>query len=258
MIIQIYNNIMQDIPTAQEQKLQLVNKEFKVLDHGFVKLLDFMGSDRDICDAARISYDSKSKTEEDDKRLIRYLFKNQHTSPFEMGKVKLHIKLPIFVMRQYVRHRMQNMNEESARYRELSNEFYLPTVWRKQDEKNKQGSITGDIDHGYCYEKLKNLCEFSYKVYEDLLKHGAAREMARMALCVNIYTETIVCWDMNNLIKYLFLRFDNHAQKEHFWYAEVIKQIAQTLFPWTLECFETALKKRAAFKEWEAIQNDNK
>lgn len=250
---------MQDMPTAQDQKLNLVNKEFKVLDHGFIKLLDFMGSDSDICNAARISYNSEAKTEEDDKRLIRYLFKNQHTSPFEMGKVKLHIKLPIFVMRQYVRHRMQNLNEESARYRELSDEFYIPEIWRKQDDKNKQGSVEDKkLRHAWLSKKLKDQCSYAYHCYQSMIADGVAREMARMILPINIYTETIVCWDMNNLIKYLFLRFDNHAQLEHFEYAKIIKQVVTTLFPWTLECFETALKKREAFKEWEAIQNDGK
>lgn len=226
-----------------------------VLDHGFVKLLDHMGSDTDICNAARISYNSEAKTEEDNKRLIKYLFKNKHTSCFEMGKVKLHIKLPIFVMRQYVRHRMQNLNEESARYRELSNEFYIAEKWRKQDDKNKQGSLeSNDLNHELLSNTLKENCQICYDSYISMIAVGVAREMARMVLPVNIYTETIVCWDMNNLIKYLLLRFDNHAQWEHFEYAKAIKQIVEQLFPWTMECFDELLKvtnlKNQLYKEW--------
>ena len=113
-----------------------------VLDHGYVRYIDHLGSDQRICEAARISYKSPSKGDEQDKKLIAYLWRNKHTSPFEMVKLTLNIKLPIFVMRQYVRHRMQNLNEMSARYTELPNEFYIPKKWRKQDTKNKQGSIS--------------------------------------------------------------------------------------------------------------------
>src|SRR5438093_1688934 len=119
-----------------------------VLDHGFVRYVDHLGSDMRVVESARLSYKSPSKGEEADKKLLFYLWKNRHTSPFEMIKVTLNIKLPIFVMRQYVRHRMQNLNEVSARYTELPNEFYVPTKWRKQDTKNKQGSIdTEELNH---------------------------------------------------------------------------------------------------------------
>src|SRR3990172_10322317 len=116
----------------------------KVLDHGFVRLVDHMGSDQRIVKAARVSYDSPSKAPEQDKKLLHYLWKNKHTSPFEMCKITFNIKLPIFVMRQFVRHRMQNLNEVSARYTELPNEFYIPSQWRKQDSKNKQSSVAVD------------------------------------------------------------------------------------------------------------------
>src|SRR5689334_22691832 len=112
-----------------------------VLDHGFVRYIDHMGTDQRIVEAARISYKSPSKGEEADRKLIGYLWKNRHLSPFEMCKITFNIKMPIFVMRQFVRHRMQNLNEVSARYTELPAEFYIPKRWRKQDTKNKQGSV---------------------------------------------------------------------------------------------------------------------
>ena len=115
-----------------------------VLDHGYVRYIDHMGDDERICEAARISYKSPSKGKEQDEKLIEYLWKNKHTSPFEICKITFNIKMPIFVMRQFVRHRMQNLNEVSARYTELPDEFYIPEKWRKQDTKNKQSSIEAE------------------------------------------------------------------------------------------------------------------
>lgn len=212
-----------------------------VLDHGFVRYVQHMGDDVDIVEAARISYQSPSKGEEQDKRLLRYLFKNKHTSPFEMVKVKFNIKLPIFVMRQFVRHRMQNINEVSARYTQLPKEFYVPQVWRAQDTKNKQGSVesTG-INHLNCTARLQEHSDVSYASYEALLTEGVAREMARLVLPVNIYTEIYCCWDLNNLLKFFRLRDDSHAQAEFQDYAKAMKQITRELFPWTMEVYDEA------------------
>ncbi len=232
--------------------------EIKVLDHGFVRLIDWMGSDERIVEAARISYKSPSKGADQDKKLLAYLYKNRHTSPFEMCKVTLNIKMPIFVMRQYVRHRMQNLNEVSARYTELPNEFYIPTSWRKQDVKNKQGSICEDDWNPILYtlydvggiggggppidmtatDLLRGHCEQSYKVYQQLLDSGIAREMARMVLPVNIYTEIYACWDLKNLLHFITLREDSHAQAELQEYGKVIKTILNDLFPSTMEAYE--------------------
>lgn len=221
-----------------------------VLDHGFVRYIDHMGTDLDILEAARISYKSPSKGEESDKKLLAYLWKNKHTSPFEMVKLKLNIKMPIFVMRQYVRHRMQNLNEVSARYTELPNEFYIPTKWRKQDTKNKQGSILNENwDDKSWYQgihsknqdlsaELENHCSASYKLYEKMLRDGVSREMARMVLPVNIYTEIYACWDLKNLLHFITLRDDSHAQLEVQDYGKAIKSICEELFPWTMECYE--------------------
>lgn len=210
-----------------------------VLDHGYVRYIDHMGTDQRVVEAARISYRSPSKGEEADKKLISYLYKNKHTSPFELLKITLNIKLPIFVMRQYVRHRMQNLNEVSARYTELPEEFYIPEKWRAQDTKNKQGSVeTPELQHEWMTQKVREHSKNSYYLYKSLLGNGLAREMARMVLPVNIYTEIYACWDMKNLLHFITLREDSHAQAEIQEYGKAIKQICQELFPWTMEAYE--------------------
>lgn len=240
-------------------------KTIKVLDHGFVRYIDHMGSDERIVEAARISYKSPSKGADQDKKLLRYLYKNKHTSPFEMAKVTLNIKMPIFIMRQYVRHRMQNLNEVSARYTELPNEFYIPESWRSQDDKNKQGSVSeGDWNPTLpdkvvrlsvldgtvtmtepgndATNELKLHCERSYEIYQDMIKAGIAREMARMALPTNIYTEIYTTWDLKNLLHFIALRDDSHAQWEIQQYGKAIKEICRELFPWTIEIYEETKK----------------
>lgn len=237
-----------------------------VLDHGFVRYIDHMGTDARIVEAARISYKSPSKGVDQDTKLLHYLYKNRHTSPFEMCKITLNIKMPIFVMRQYVRHRMQNLNEMSARYTELPNEFYIPTKWRKQDVKNKQGSVldqdfdakggilpyadgktdsegntgiqlTGTLNETF-HDSLKRRCDEAYQTYEMLIGAGVAREMARMVLPINIYTEIYCCWDLKNLMHFLQLREDAHAQFEIQEYARAIKEIVKEHFPITIEAFD--------------------
>lgn len=228
-----------------------------VLDHGYVRYIDHMGTDERIVEAARISYKSPSKGPDQDKKLLNYLWKNKHTSPFEMCKVTLNIKMPIFVMRQYVRHRMQNLNEVSARYTQLPNEFYIPETWRPQDIKNKQGSVATEHWDPYvyyaetdengdwvndnpltCTEALKGFCDGAYELYEKMLDAGVAREMARMVLPVNIYTEIYTCWDLKNLLHFIGLRDDSHAQAEIAAYGRAVKDIVRELFPWTIEAYE--------------------
>jgi thymidylate synthase (FAD) len=210
-----------------------------VLDCGYVRYIDHMGSDARIIEAARVSYHSSTKGEEADKKLLFYLWKNKHTSPFEMAKLTLNIKMPIFVMRQYVRHRMQNLNEVSARYTELPDEFYLPQTWRKQDTKNKQGSIDSkELDHYQLSVKLDMAYKHCYNTYQDLIKRGVAKEMARFILPVGIYTEIYACWDMKNLLHFISLRDDAHAQWEIQQYGKAIKEICKQLFPWTIEAYE--------------------
>lgn len=223
-------------------------KEIKVLDHGYVRYIDHMGTDNRILEAARVSYKSKGKGKEADKKLLEYLWKKSHSSPFEMCKLTLNIKMPIFVMRQYVRHRMQNLNEVSARYTELPNEFYIPEKWRKQDVKNKQGSFMENDFNPYitsefgttcsAKEVLEKHCKISYELYQNMLKEGIAREMARMVLPINIYTEIYTCWDLKNLLHFIKLRDDQHAQYEIQQYGKAIKEILIDLFPWTMEAYE--------------------
>ncbi len=209
------------------------------LDHGFVRYVDHMGSDERICEAARISYRSPSKGVEADSKLIHYLMKNKHTSPFEMVKITFNVKLPIFVMRQWVRHRMQNLNEVSARYTELPNEFYIPEKWRVQDTKNKQSSLDfTDFEHKIWNENLKDHCMIAYDLYQTLLRQDVAREMARMVLPINIYTEIYCCWDLKNLLHFISLRDDSHAQAEIQEYGRAVKTIAKELFPLTLDAYE--------------------
>lgn len=226
-------------------------REIKVLDHGHVRYVDHMGSDERVVESARVSYKSPSKGPEDDQRLINYLWRNRHTSPFEMVKVTFNIKLPIFVMRQFVRHRMQNLNEVSARYTQLPSEFYIPVGWRRQDTKNKQSSTDeGDwnpVVPGYfmaqphtntASQELVHHCIKSYKLYERMLEQGIAREMARMVLPINIYTEIYTCWDLRNLMHFFTLRDDGHAQFEIQEYARAMKRIARVLFPKVMMAYD--------------------
>lgn len=228
-------------------------KTIPVLDHGFVRYIDHMGSDQRIVEAARISYKSPSKGADADKKLLGYLLKNKHTSPFEMCKITLNVKMPIFIMRQWVRHRMQNLNEVSARYTELPNQFYLPTEWRKQATDNKQGSAEEKDWHGLHADGLskhnclsretQRLYSDAYACYESLIGQGVAREMARMVLPVGIYTEIYSCWDLSNLLKFFALRDDAHAQAEIQEYARAMKQIVSEVFPWTMELYESTRVK---------------
>jgi len=212
--------------------------KISVLDHGFVRYIDHMGSDQRIVEAARVSYKSASKGEEADKKLLHYLWKNRHTSPFEMVTITLNIKMPIFVMRQYIRHRMQSVNEMSARYTELPEEFYVPKMWRIQSKTNKQGSELDDsIDQEFCTSQLEEGYRAAFKVYLTLLNSGVAKEMARFILPVGIYTEFYAAWDLKNLLHFITLREDPHAQWEHQQYGKAIKRILVEFFPWTMEAY---------------------
>lgn len=209
-----------------------------VLDKGNVRYIRHLGSDIAICEAARISYLAPSKGELSDKKLIEYLWKNLHTSPFEQCSITFDIKMPIFVMRQFIRHRTFRVNEVSGRYSELKDEFYIPTTWRAQDNKNKQSSVDSlDLEHKCLTQAVDLNCHHQYLFYKDLLSGGVAREMARMVLPLNIYTEIYVNCDLHNLMHFLNLRLDEHAQYEIRVYAEAMKAIMKHLFPWTTEVF---------------------
>lgn len=206
--------------------------------HGYVRYIDHMGTDMRIVEAARISYKSPSKGEEADKKLLTYLFKNRHTSPFEQCNITFNIKFPIFLMRQFVRHRTFRLNEWSGRYSELADEFYTPSEWRAQDTANKQGSKIADLPKDECDFLLLEAYETSYKNYKALMEKGVAKEMARFVLPVGIYTEIYVNCDLHNLIHFLRLREDGHAQSEIQDVARAMRSIASELFPWTFEAFD--------------------
>jgi thymidylate synthase (FAD) len=221
-----------------------------VLDCGYVRYIDHLGSDERICEAARISYKSPSKGKDQDKRLLEYLWKHHHTSPFEQVNLTFNIKLPLFVQGQMVRHRTQRLNQVSARYTEMVDDFYIPNEWRKQDTKNKQGSVVyEDWNYNGYYEgifsknqylstKLKNHCIASYKLYKEMITDGVAREMARMILPQNLYTEIYSNWDLNNLLRFFTLRLDEHAQWEIRQYAKAMYDITKEIYPWTIGAYD--------------------
>ncbi len=226
--------------------------------HGYVRYVDHLGTDKRIVEAARVSYGSAaSKGDEADKKLIFYLFRNRHTSPFEQCNITFNIKMPIFVMRQLVRHRTFRLNEMSGRYTEFHDEFYYPEVWRVQDTKNKQGSLVDASDatwHKHNSIILKGLHQHVYRVYQSLLLRGVAKELARIVLPVSIYTEIYVNIDLHNLMHFLTLRLDEHAQLEIRQVARPMWHIMAELFPWTFEAFQ-----KYKFKvEVATLQSDDK
>lgn len=220
----------------------LIGYEIKVLDHGFVRLVDYMGSDQRICEAARVSYRSPSKGPEQDKKLINYLWANQHTSPFEQCILTFNVKMPIFVMRQHIRHRTQSVNEVSGRYTVLPDEFYVPTRFRRQDAKNKQSSQIiedwPDSKHEEIARKITDLCNNAFALYRGLLDAGVAREQARIVLPFNVYTEFYCTWNLRNLLHYIDLRENPDAQYEIQVYALAFKRFCEKLFPMTMAAYE--------------------
>jgi thymidylate synthase (FAD) len=185
---------------------------------GFSTFIDQHGDDWRVVEAARHSYGSAArKGIEADTKLINYLMTNRHTSPFEQCSITWNLRMPIFVMRQFVRHRTFKLNEESARYTEMRDDFYIPTEWRSQDPKNKQGSYPNQNEeswHKGLTEQVKAQCEIAYGSYLELLRAGVAREQARLILPVNLMTTIIVNIDLHNLMHFLRLRLDSHAQLE--------------------------------------------
>jgi thymidylate synthase (FAD) len=212
--------------------------EHKILDKGFVRLVDVMGDDMAAVEAARVSFGKKSKGPEQDKALIKYLWENKHETPFEHIVFKFHIKCPIFVARQWFRHRIASYNEISFRYTEAPEEFYIPSTWRKQDTKNKQGSIEGDLPGTHLSRVLAIFCNEALKKYRQCLDAGVAREMARMFLPVNIYTQFYWTVNARSLMNFMALRSDKGAQWEIRQYSQAIEKIFREKCPWTYEAFQ--------------------
>ena len=231
----------------------MLYKTYKVLDHGFVRVIDYMGNDSSIVQAARVSYGKGTKKLNQDKNLINYLLSHRHSTPFEMNEIKFHIKLPIFVARQWIRHRTANVNEYSARYSILDKEFYVPEKKdiKPQSKSNNQGR-SGDISLDEKKEYLKiiqNNSEIGFENYSKLLnsdesgkvidqkKQGIARELARMTLPLNSYTQWYWKIDLHNLMNFLSLRFDYHAQYEIRKYSEIMIKILKNWVPLTYDAF---------------------
>jgi thymidylate synthase (FAD) len=218
----------------------------EILDHGLVRVIDYMGDDSAIVQAARVSYGAGTKHVQNDEGLIRYLMRHWHSTPFEMCEIKLHIKLPVFVARQWIRHRTANVNEYSARYSILDREFYIPepSQLAAQSVVNNQGR--GEVLQGEeaarVLELLKSDAARSYDHYTDMLsqdgQQGLARELARMNLPMNIYTQWYWKTDLHNLFHFLRLRADAHAQYEIRVYAEQMAKITADWVPLAYAAFE--------------------
>ncbi|KEO52578.1 FAD-dependent thymidylate synthase [Thioclava pacifica] len=221
----------------------------EVLDHGLVRVIDYMGDDAAICQAARVSYGRGTKAVSNDTGLIRYLMRHWHSTPFEMCEVKFHVKLPVFVARQWIRHRTANVNEYSARYSILDREFYIPAPDQlaAQSTVNNQGrgAVLEGAEAARVLDILREDAMRAYDHYEDMLtpdedagKQGLARELARMNLPANVYTQWYWKIDLHNLFHFLRLRADHHAQYEIRVYAEVMCDIVKDWVPAAYSAFE--------------------
>ena len=247
--------------------------EQEVHKHGFVKLLEVMGTDEEVENAARISYGTGTRKVSQTTNLIRYLMRHKHTSPFEMCEVKFHLKLPIFVMRQLVRHRTANINEYSGRYSIMSDEFYLPAEKdvHEQSEQNNQGRGK-ELDEGnkqLVLGRMYDVNEHAKSCYRQIVEpnnldgfyegfKGIARELARVILPVSNYTECIWKIDLNNFIHFSKLRMDSHAQQEIRDYAVAMYELVKPLFPICCDAFEDYVLNARTFsaKEMKIIKDN--
>ena len=229
---------------------EILYEALPVLDHGFVRVVDYMGNDEAIVQAARVSYGRGTKSVRNDAGLIGYLMRHRHSTPFEMCEIKYHVKLPVFVARQWIRHRTANVNEYSARYSILDREFYIPAPAQlaAQSSANRQGR--GDVLEGqeaaWVLETLKRDAQTAYDDYEAMLnegenadpeRSGLARELARMNLPVNIYTQWYWKADLHNLFHFLSLRADPHAQYEIRVYADAMLETVKRWVPLAYDAF---------------------
>ncbi len=232
----------------------ILYQPIQVLDHGFVRVVDYMGDDSAIVQAARVSYGKGTRQISNDRGLIRYLMRHRHTTPFEMCEIKFHVKLPVFVARQWIRHRTANVNEYSARYSILDREFYVPAPENlaAQSQTNRQGR--GDVLQGAEADRVLGLLRDDaaqcYAHYEEMLNEdaegnvrdpqrlGLARELARMNLPLNVYTQWYWKIDLHNLFHFMSLRADVHAQYEIRVYAEALLDVTRRWVPIACEAFE--------------------
>lgn len=252
--------------TVSESMEAMLFQPIKVLDHGFVRLVDYMGSDESIVQAARVSYGRGTTRKSDDRNLIFYLMRHAHTTPFEMCEIKLHIKMPIFVARQWVRHRTASINEYSARYSVLSKEFYMPQPQHMaaQSSLNNQGREEETLPPEQVQALLTLLQRDSLQCYDTYMSHmnmteegdpleagkpGLARELARINLTLNYYTEMYWKVDLHNLLHFLRLRSDPHAQYEIRVYADVILNLVEAWVPIAAEAFKEYRQSSHSFSK---------
>jgi thymidylate synthase (FAD) len=238
----------------------ILDREIPVLDKGFIRLVDYLGSDDRIVQSARVSYGEGTKSYRQDQGLIDYLLRNEHTSPFEQVVLTFHAKMPIFVARQWVRHRTARLNEISGRYSVMKDEFYIPAGKdiAFQSEDNKQGRMAEAVDPEL-QEKitadLKDQQSAAYRAYTQLIDQGLAREIARINLPLSLYTEWYWQIDLHNLFHFLRLRLDPHAQYEIRAYAEAMLTAAEAVAPMATASFRNHLLGGVRFsgKELEAM-----
>ncbi len=219
----------------------LLDQEIRVLDKGFVRLVDYLGGDDRIVQSARVSYGAGTKSYRQDRGLIHYLLRNEHTSPFEQVVLTFHTKMPIFVARQWVRHRTARLNEISGRYSVMQDEFYVPDPdqMRGQSADNKQARSDEVLPAADALvQSFREEQDQSYKTYTTYLEAGLAREVARVNLPLSLYTEWYWQIDLHNLFHFLALRMDSHAQYEIRAYAEALARCAQAVAPIAYEAFD--------------------
>lgn len=234
----------------------LLDQEIKVLDKGFVRLVDYLGGDERIVQSARVSYGSGTKSFRQDRGLIHYLMRHEHTSPFEQVQLTFHTKMPIFVARQWVRHRTARLNEISGRYSVMKDEFYLPEPRqiRFQSESNKQGRSEDCLPFEKAMEIIRQMEDDQkeiYKHYEEMLEQNVARELARANLPLALYTEWYWQIDLHNLFHFLRLRIDPHAQYEIRVFGEALAKCAKAVSPIAYEAFEEHILNSITFSRGE-------
>lgn len=240
----------------------VLDKEFPVLDKGFVRLLDYMGGDERVVQAARVSYGQGTKSYREDAALIDHLLRNGHSSPFEQVILTFHIKLPIFVARQWIRHRTARVNEISGRYSVMKDDCYAPELEHiaKQSEDNKQGrgEVFEKESAAQIRDELSAAQKAHYSAYQSLIEKGVARELARINLPLSLYTEWYWQIDLHNLFHFLDLRLDAHAQKEIRLYAEVLFDLAKKTAPLSCAAFERHILAGVSFSKDEFAELKNR
>ena len=237
----------------------ILDKEFQVLDKGFIRLVDYLGGDERVVQSARVSYGEGTKSYREDAGLIDYLLRNFHTSPFEQVVFTFHVKLPIFVARQWVRHRTARLNEISGRYSVMKDDFYVPAPddVSKQSVDNKQGRSDEAVETEAA-EKIRTAFaegqKAAYDAYSSFVDEGLARELARINLPISLYTELYWQIDLHNLFHFLRLRLDAHAQREIRLYSEVLLEIVKKVAPRCCESFERHILGGVRFSAEEMVE----